>query len=192
MITSKKSFGSYVAQRVNSDVFASATRTCPSDDIIATNCCAIGEDWVDCELLSIKAYNHDTSIFRFKLPSNNIHLNLPIGGFLLALAPNCEHGGGDAIRPYTSIQDDSLNKGQAHGTFELLCKRYDQWGIKESIHTHFLFTKTNHSYRPPGAVSNFIHKLRIGDHLKFKCKACIFQYFLCCLCFVRVLFMCMI
>lgn len=186
MITSKKVFGAYVVERVSYDAFASAATTSPADSFINSRNCAIGDEWTACELVSIQPYNHDTSIFRFKLPHGKIHLNLPIGGFLLALAPNCEHGGGDAIRPYTSVQDDVTNSNKEYGTFELLCKRYDQWGVKESIQTHFLFTKTNHSYRPAGAVSNYIHKLKVGDSLKFKCMesilrvfGCLLYYFIC-------------
>ena len=76
----------------------------------------------------------------------------------------CEHDGTDALRPYTSISDDD----EETGTFSILCKRYDQWGMKESPQTHFLFTKTDHSYRPPGAVSNYLHKLQSGDKVLFK------------------------
>lgn len=107
-----------------------------------------------------------------------IKLNLPVGGYLLALAPDREHDGSDAVRPYTSITDESLfrssesesDDNESAGYFEILCKRYDEWGVKESVETHFLFTRTNHSYRPPGAVSTYIHSLQPGQELKFKCK----------------------
>jgi hypothetical protein len=107
-----------------------------------------------------------------------IKLNLPVGGYLLALAPDREHDGSDAVRPYTSITDESLfrlsesesDDNESTGYFEILCKRYDEWGVKESVETHFLFTRTNHSYRPPGAVSTYIHSLQPGQELKFKCK----------------------
>lgn len=103
---------------------------------------------------------------------------------MLALAPGCEHGGGDAVRPYTSVFDGGdaesyrfidpklvANTDDSRNTFTIMCKRYDQWGKKESIETHFLFTRTDHSYRPPGAVSNYLHSLRIGDKAKFKRSA---------------------
>ena len=48
------------------------------------------------------------------------------------------------------------------------CFRYDQWGQKETIQTHFLFTRTDHTYRPAGAVSNHIHQLKVGDTLLFR------------------------
>lgn len=101
-------------------------------------------------------------------------LGLPIGGYLLALAPGREHGGGDAVRAYTSITDESDATVEpttdSSGSFEIICKRYDQWGMKESIETHFLFTKTDHSYRPPGAVSNYLHSLQPGSSMQFKCN----------------------
>lgn len=112
------------------------------------------------------------SIFRFKLPSESPRLNLPIGATLLIRGPGKDHDGGDAIRPYTSITDNRI----AEGYFDILCKRYDQWGVKESLNTHFLFTKTDHSYRPAGALSNHIHSLRVGDTIEFKRK-CVNVYF---------------
>jgi hypothetical protein len=171
MITTKKVFGSYVVEKVDVNRLASASSTQPSEELLGQHKCVIPAEWCELKLLEIKPYNHDTSILRFSLPDGCTRLNLPIGGFILVLAPGCEHGGGDAIRPYTSTQDDELNSTTGTGTFELLCKRYDQWGVKESITTHFLFTRTDHSYRPPGAVSNYLHKLKVGDSAKFKRKS---------------------
>lgn len=192
MITTKKVFGSYVLTKVDYDKLASA-----GTKVDGESPCCIGSEWTPLQLLAIVPYNHDTSIFRFRLPDGQNRLRLPIGGFLLVLAPESEHDGSDAIRPYTSVQDDDLqcnsipnsllhensntddnkcNAGEETGTFEMLCKRYDQWGIKESVQTHFLFTKTNHSYRPAGAVSNYLHKLKVGDCVKFKRK-CSLSFF---------------
>ena len=184
MITTKKVFGSYVLTKVDFDKLAAAG-TVPTEESAQT--CAVPSDWTELMLIEVRPYNHDTSIFSFQLPEGKAKLNLPVGGFLLVLAPGCEHDGTDAIRPYTSIQDDDVQPWHAlsttdcisnnvTGTFELLCKRYDQWGVKESIQTHFLFTKTNHSYRPPGAVSNYIHKLKIGDYVKFKRKSTFYAH----------------
>ncbi len=105
-----------------------------------------------------------SSIFKFKLPGDAKQLDLPIGATLLVRGPNCDHDGKDAIRPYTSITDNRL----ACGYLELLCKRYDSWGVKESRTTHFLFTRTDHSYRPPGALSNYLHRLLPGQLVDFK------------------------
>ena len=179
MITAKKVFGSYVLTKVEFDKLAAA-----GSILAEEGTCAVPSEWTELELLEVRPYNHDTSIFRFRLPKGKAKLNLPVGGFLLAMAAGCEHDGTDAIRPYTSIQDDDAqpwqklsyndslpnNADDKTGTFELLCKRYDQWGVKESVQTHFLFTKTNHSYRPPGAVSNYLHRLKVGDYVKFKRK----------------------
>ena len=127
--------------------------------------CTIPNTWVELELLEIRPYNDDTSIFRFQLPDSQQYLRLAIGSFLLVKAPDCEHGGGDAIRPYTSISIDG------NGYFEIICKRYKEWGVREEAlksQTHFLFIKTDHSYRPAGAVSNYIHNLKVGQRLSFK------------------------
>ena len=88
-----------------------------------------------------------------------------MGAVILARGRGMDHDGSDAIRPYSSITENS-----AEGYFEVLCKRYDEWGQKEAPDTHFLFTQTNHSYKPPGALSDYIHKLKPGDLLEFKRK----------------------
>lgn len=129
--------------------------------------CAIPSRWTKLMLFAVEKYNDDTSLLTFELPSGAQKLNLPLGGYLLVKAPNCEHETqSDAIRPYTSIsdQDDETNIGK----FTLLVKRYDSWGVKESAQTHFLYTKTNHSYKPPGVVSNYLHHLHVGESVEFK------------------------
>lgn len=174
MISAKKVFGSYVLQDV-SMLDIAPNHTIPLVSTIARhhsiNCaCAIPSEWTSLELLEIKKYNHDTSILRFRLPEGCRRLDLPVGSFLLIKAPGSERDGKDAIRPYTSISDDDkqLIFKESTGSFEILCKRYDEWGAKENKVTHFLFTKTDHSYRPPGAASNYIHKLVVGSTLSFQ------------------------
>jgi hypothetical protein len=131
--------------------------------------CAIPTEWIELPLLRISPYNHDTSIFSFGLPpsphSDSRCLNLSTCGCLLLLAPDCEHGGGDAIRPYTPIS----NNLTAVGYFDLLIKRYDQWGQKcepETIFSYFNYNVTQHAYKPKGAVSNYLFERKIGDLVK--------------------------
>lgn len=226
MITNKKVFGAYVLSKHNLDVEDSNDKNDVASDYVVVErpeMCSIPPSWTALELVNVQPYNKDTSIFKFRLPPGKKRLNLPVGAFMLIKAPNCEHDGGDAVRPYTSISDDDVEntpeqdseptegEGLSYtvdhrsisiekigrivnettsnadaaeaaatkgaddtagnsGTFDMLCKRYDQWGMKESIQTHFLFTKTDHSYRPAGAVSNYIHKLKVSDTVEFKCK----------------------
>ena len=128
--------------------------------------CCIPTDWIDLPLLRISPYNHDTSIFSFGLPQGHKHLGLSTCGCLLLLAPDCEHGGGDAVRPYTPVSPSN-----AEGHFDLLVKRYDQWGqvcLPGSIFASFSYNVTNHSYKPKGAVSNYIFSRRVGDLVKVK------------------------
>jgi hypothetical protein len=171
MITSVKKYGSYLLSNVtpySQDIADDSSEP----NFIST--CTIPSSWTELSLLSITPYNHDTSIFRFTLPPRAQRLNLPIGGFVLVLAPGREHDGSDAVRPYTSVSDDEIQNNPATTkeefipSFNILCKRYDQWGIPENSHNNFLFTKTNHSYRPPGAVSNYLHSLQVGEKVKFK------------------------
>lgn len=173
MITSTKKFGSYVLTKnhlYDNEALQQSTES--NDRGITTDClhgCSIPSHWIELPLLAIVPYNHDTSIFRFALPTPAERLCLPVGGFLLVKIPLPDTDGSTpCIRPYTSITDETLERTK--GYFELLCKRYDQWGMKETPSTHFLFTKTDHSYRPPGIASNFIHNLKIGDTLAFKRK----------------------
>lgn len=130
--------------------------------------CCIPSSWIPLELLSRTTINYNTCVLTFRLPHEKQRLDLPIGTFLLIKVPNAEADGNDAIRPYTSISDDNLIENQ--GIFQILCKRYDEWGQKENPKTHFLFTRTDHSYRPPGVVSIFLHKLPIGQSALFKRK----------------------
>lgn len=175
MITADLRFGSFVRPCPNSITLqdiapaptpsssssgpaAAATDALPiTDDELLR--CAIGEAWTALPLLDVTPYNHDTSLLRFALPPGKRCLHLPVGGFLLI-----QHG--DVVRPYTSVSSDDDDDNA--GSFTILVKRYDEWGQKESPTTHFLFTKTDHSYRPPGVLSNYLHALRPGtDQAEF-------------------------
>lgn len=157
MISSVLQFGSYVRQTNVSKLFEDTEGSATS--------CVITPNWQQLELLQGQKYNYNTSIFRFRLPNHETHLRLPLGGFMLVLAKEKEVDGSDAIRPYTVINDDSLGLEY----FEILVKRYDEWGVKEDPKSNnFLFTKTDHSYKPKGIVSNYIHSLRVGDLVSFK------------------------
>ena len=72
---------------------------------------------------------------------------------MLLLAPGREHGGGDAVRPYTPISSSEMA-----GKFQLMIKRYREWGDP----------RWPHSYCPPGAVSNYLFELKPGAMVKFK------------------------
>lgn len=170
MISSVKQHGSYVLKARNffrDYAEDDENDTCPNLD------CGIPSRWTALELLSVTPYNHDTSIFRFALPSGMHKLGLPLGGFLLVQIPAEDHDGyTPTLRPYTNINDEDtmIMSDDSPAYFEIICKRYDQWGEKESPSTHFLFTRTDHSYRPPGIASNYIHSLVPGQILSFKCK----------------------
>jgi NAD(P)H-flavin reductase len=178
MISAQKEFGSYKLVKVSQYAEKPDDQSTEDEPVSRYEDCAIPSSWIDLEVLSVTPYNHDTSIFRFALPHGYSRLQLPLGSFLLVRCPYADHDGTPpAIRPYTSITDDtamihevenSTNGEKIDPYFELLCKRYDQWGQKETPQTHFLFTRTNHSYKPPGIVSNYIHKLQLGQHLSFK------------------------
>lgn len=172
MITSLKSFGSYVLSSPTSlfcdeVAYARDASSEASAEPSSNEDCAIPSAWTALTLIEIKPINYNTSIFRFQLLDSTSRLRLPVGSFLLIKAPGREHDGSDAIRPYTNIEDDSLEENI--GFFDILCKRYDEWGVKENTKSNFLFTKTDHSYRPKGADSSYLHGLRVGEKVLFKC-----------------------
>lgn len=115
--------------------------------------CALPTTWVSLPLMARRPVNHDTHIFDFGVPDGFEAIQLPTCACLLLCADNAEHGGGDAIRPYTPISPEDMK-----GRFQLLVKVYQQWG--DPLYAH--------SFRPAGAASNFINRLQIGECIKFK------------------------
>ena len=119
--------------------------------------CVIPTSWTPLPLLEKRAVNHDSWLFDFGLPplpsttaEHGHTLHLPVCSCLLLRAPGCEHaskGGGDAVRPYTPVSAPTLA-----GRFTLLVKVYREWGDPAYAH----------SYRPAGAVSNYLAGLRPG------------------------------
>ena len=170
MITSTLSFGSYVRAQVTLDDIATTPFSVDDHNAMKCNDCAIGSEWTQLELLKKRAYNHDTAILEFRLPKGKKRLSLPVGAFLLIRHEEKP----EIIRPYTAVHDDQVLNGHLNnadnttGSFEILCKRYDEWGKKEAPDTHFLFTKTDHSYRPPGIMSQWLHSLLPGDKVSFQ------------------------
>ncbi|XRB04122.1 NADH-cytochrome b5 reductase 2 [Pycnococcus provasolii] len=118
----------------------------------ASKCC-IPTSWTPLSLLKRRKVNYNTEIFTFALPEGNSKLMLPVCGCLLMRAPDCEHGGGDAVRPYTPVSSSNFENG-----FEIMLKLYEEWGDKRHMH----------SYCPPGAVSNHVFGLKVGDSVDFK------------------------
>jgi len=174
MISTHKVFGQYVLMPATELLKHHLKDSEGEEEFVST--CSIPTRWTPLTLIGVTPYNEDTSLFCFSLvrptetatPATRLRLDLPTGSCMLIRAPNCEHlpMGGDAIRPYTSISsEEEIRKT---GSFTILVKRYDSWGQRETPQTHFLFTKTDHTWRPAGAVSNFIHRLNVGDTLEFK------------------------
>jgi hypothetical protein len=139
-----------------------------ADPVSYASACVIPTSWTALPVLSIAVYSHDTSVFTFGLPGGGAGgegcLGLPACACLLALAPGADHDGSDAVRPYTPI-----SPGDKKGSFDLLIKRYDQWGEKcppDSIFAFFSYNVKPHAYKPKGAMSNHIFNLKVGDTLQ--------------------------
>eukprot|EP01036_Dinobryon_divergens_P042036 gene42036-55781_t len=103
MISGLKEFGQYKPLKYKYD----ESEFSKSDDVSYCSTCAIPNKWTELQLLEITPYNKDTSIFKFGLPGGHEKLNLPVFSFILVRAPGRERDGTDAVRPYTSISDDS-------------------------------------------------------------------------------------
>lgn len=70
----------------------------------------------------------------------------------------------EVIRPYTPISDKFTE-----GRFDLLIKRYDQWGTKcepKTIFSYFSYNVSQHAYKPKGLVSNYLFERKVGDLVK--------------------------
>jgi len=130
--------------------------------------CYIGPLWTALKVRSIEPYNHDTCTFEFELPDPKARLCLPVTAHFLVKAPAGSEEDEDAVhvRPYTAVEEEHT------GRFKIMVKLYREWGVPEAKlkeqNRVFLFAKTDHSYKPPGKVSNYIHSLRVGQSLAFK------------------------
>ena len=166
MIGDKKEFGRYVLSP-SSNFYREEFEDPPKGEERELYGCAIPNRWTSLKLIQKQAYNHDTSIFTFQLDDSDRRLGLRPGACLLARCPGVEHGGGDAIRPYTSISEDSRR-----GSFDVLIKRYDEWGERPEIQkkkaAENQYYIAHNNYKPPGAASNYIHNMKVGEFLRFK------------------------
>ena len=125
----------------------------------ADACCLSPAHFTPLQLARVTAYNHDTSLFEFALPDAGACLGLRAFTHLVVRAPGCEHafnGGGDAERAYTAVSAPSVR-----GSFTIMVKRYAEWGVPQFAH----------SYHPPGAVSNYLHSLKLGDAVQMRLNA---------------------
>ena len=141
------------------DTFRSALRR----GIKAEVPCVIPPRWLPLRLSHIQPYNSNTSVFTFQLPYAASRLGLVPGAHLLVRAPDAEHGGGDAIRPYAAVSDPAVR-----GSFDILVKRYDAWGSPANEAGVGPMGHSVNAYRKKGAVSSYIFSLREGDVLHFK------------------------
>ena len=138
-------------------------RTDPATGLSYASSCVIPTTWTPLELLGVTPYNEDVSFFDFALPqpaSASATLQLPTCACLLLRAPGREHGGGDAVRPYTPVSRSSSTPG----SFRLIIKNYTEWGLKYTG-----WGKTiSPNWRPAGAVSSYLFSLEIGAWVDFK------------------------
>jgi len=98
------------------------------------------DEWKGFKLCHAEEVTHDTKKFRFKLPSNEHRLGLPVASCVVTRAPIGENGA-FVVRPYTPVTSDDEK-----GYFDLVVK----------------------DYPGKGTMSSYIHKLKPGDTLEVK------------------------
>ena len=84
--------------------------------LVFASSCYLPTTWIPLRFLARHPVNHDTHFFDFELPAGK-QLNLPVCACLLLCAPGREHGGGDAVRPYTPVSPPGMK-----GKFRLIVK----------------------------------------------------------------------
>ncbi|KAI9256619.1 hypothetical protein BDA99DRAFT_547895 [Phascolomyces articulosus] len=94
------------------------------------------------KLQEVHPYNHNTSIFRFKLPSDQHVSGLHVASCIITRYPIKKKDGstGYVIRPYTPTSTE-----ETQGYVEFIIKNY-----------------------PEGKMSKHIHSLKLGDELEIK------------------------
>ena len=83
----------------------------------------IKDKWVDFELEKVEPYNHNTSIYHFKLPGDDQVAGMKVASALLVKASDSQacvdDKGKPVIRPYTPISGPD-----SKGKLELMVKTY--------------------------------------------------------------------
>lgn len=111
--------------------------------------------WQKFKLHSVVPVNHDTKIFKFRLPSKNMKLTIEPGEHIHVNIPPSHKGNGDdgdsiqesIVRKYTPTRTDEA------GFFELLVKRYEG-----------------------GPASTYIHNMQVGEELAMRGFFGLFTY----------------
>lgn len=110
--------------------------------------------WLEFELIERKAVSHDTRLFRFKLPTPEHKLGLPVGYHMFIQVP---HDGKTVMRAYTPVSsDDEL------GEFTLCIKVY--------------FAGVHPKFPEGGKLSQYMESMSVGDMLKVKGPLGHFEY----------------
>eukprot|EP01114_Cavostelium_apophysatum_P004839 TRINITY_DN1524_c0_g1_i1.p1 TRINITY_DN1524_c0_g1~~TRINITY_DN1524_c0_g1_i1.p1 ORF type:complete len:337 (-),score=95.05 TRINITY_DN1524_c0_g1_i1:18-1028(-) len=97
------------------------------------------KEFVEFPLSEVIPVNHNTQIFRFKLPKRSDVLGLPVASCIMIRVPGAGENGKDVARPYTPLDS------QTTGHFDLLVKKYAN-----------------------GVASSYIHGLKVGEKLGVK------------------------
>jgi cytochrome-b5 reductase len=85
------------------------------------------KEYREFELLEKFPVNHNTSLFRFKLPERQ-KLNLPVSSCVTVRIPSVSGDGKDVIRPYTPV-----SVSDQEGYFDLMIKVYENGKMSKHI-----------------------------------------------------------
>lgn len=133
----------------NQDV-DNVTRAAQAGDFVALN----PKKWLEFELVEKKVISHDTRLFKFKLPSDEHKLGLPVGYHMFTKAMI-----GDAMvmRAYTPVSSNDEK-----GFFILCVKVY--------------FAGVHPKFPAGGKMSQYMENMKIGDMLHVKGPLGHFEY----------------
>lgn len=126
------------------------TRSVNAGDMVALN----PKKWLDFELIEKKSISHDTRLFKFKLPSNEHRLGLPVGFHMFTKATV---GGKMVLRAYTPVSSDDEK-----GYFTLCIKVY--------------FAGVHPKFPDGGKMSQYMDGMDVGDLLTVKGPLGHFEY----------------
>jgi len=88
MITASKSFGSYILSKPSFSISETDLPSKNSGPVVSTGC-SVPSEWTSLKLISVRKYNHDTSIFKFRLPLGLVKkLNLSVFFIILSYTLN--------------------------------------------------------------------------------------------------------
>uniref|UniRef100_A0A7S4LAW5 Cytochrome-b5 reductase n=1 Tax=Eutreptiella gymnastica TaxID=73025 RepID=A0A7S4LAW5_9EUGL len=148
--TAKEMLQTYVIGRVVGEGAPVAPAVVAKDELTALD----AAQWTPFELVAKEHLSRDVVRLRFALPSTQHRLGLPVGWHMLLRGQVGEEA---VVRPYTPTSSDD-----DRGFFELVIKIY--------------FAEENPTFPEGGRMSQWLHRLRVGETVDAKGPVGHFEY----------------